>query len=334
MSLTVSQGDTKRYFWLAVGILLVLFLPWQLSTFWNRTFAMIFLFIYWTSAWNIIGGMAGEINFLHPIFIGLGAYTSTLLYLKFGISPWIGMIVGGGIAVGVGLILGWICYRSGLPHLSFALICLGFVHIALIIAFAWDLLGGSRGLMIRPAPGLANMQFATMAGYYYMGLIMASFIVGLCLWIHRSKMGYYLRAIRNNEMAASAIGINTVGYRLIALGLSAFLTALGGTFYAQLVLYIDPPSAVSIVAVISMILFCAIGGFGTVWGPVVGTLLLMPIGEVLRLYLWTGLHLIVYGVVVIVVIVFSPRGLVPWFQKYVKEKRIKRSYRAPQPSLH
>jgi len=320
MSWTLFQKNKKRDLLFTGLILLLLLLPLGLSTFWNRTFAMIFLFIYWTSAWNIIGGMAGEMNFLHPIFIGLGAYTSTILYLKLGISPWLGMFGGAILSVGVGVAIGWICYRSGLPHLSFALICLGFVHIAVIIAFAWEITGGSRGIMMRPAPGLVNMQFETMAGYYYMGLILAAFIVGLCLWIERSKMGYYLKAIRHNEMAASAIGINTVGYRLLALGISAFLTAIGGTFYAQLVLYLDPPSAINVVAVISMILFCAIGGFGTVWGPVVGTLLLMPIGEVLRLYLWTGLHLIVYGIVVIVVILFSPQGLIPWFQKYAKKK--------------
>ena len=314
------QDHKKRNLLFLAGIVLILFLPSQLSTFWNRTFAMIFLFIYWASAWNIIGGMAGEMNFLHPIFMGLGAYTSSLLYLKLGISPWLGMFVGAMMAVGIGVIISWICYRSGLPHLSFALICLGFTHIAVIIAFSLDITGGSRGLMIRPAPGLANMQFATMSGYYYMGLILSAFIVGLSLWIDRSKLGYYLKAIRHNEMAASAIGINTVGYRLLAMAISAFLTAIGGTFYAQLVLYLDPLSAINVVTVISMILFCAIGGFGTVWGPVVGTLLLMPIGEVLRLYLWTGLHLIVYGIVVIVVILFFPQGLVPWFQKYAKKK--------------
>ncbi len=309
------QDHKKRNLLFLAGIILILFLPSQLSPFWTRTFAMIFLFIYWASAWNIIGGMAGEMNFLHPIFIGLGAYTSSLLYLKLGISPWLGMFIGGMMAVGIGVIISWICYRSGLPHLSFALICLGFTHIAVIIAFSLKITGGSRGLMIRPAPGLANMQFATMSGYYYLGLILAAFIVGLSLWIDRSRMGYYLKAIRHNEMAASAIGINTVGYRLLAMTISAFLTAIGGTFYAQLVLYLDPLSAISVVSVISMILFCAIGGFGTVWGPVIGTLFLMPMGEVLRVYLWTGSHLIVYGIVVIIVILVSPRGLVYLFQK-------------------
>ena len=124
MSWTIFQEKKKRDFLILGVILLLLLLPTQLSTFWNRTFAMIFLFIYWTSAWNIIGGMAGEMNFLHPIFIGLGAYTSTILYLKLGISPWLGMFVGAILSVGVGVAIGWICYRSGLPHLSFALICL------------------------------------------------------------------------------------------------------------------------------------------------------------------------------------------------------------------
>jgi branched-chain amino acid transport system permease protein len=312
-------------FWLVVS-LLALGLPLQLSVSWIRIFAMIYLFIYWASAWNLIGGMAGEINFLHPLFIGAGAYSSTILYLEAGISPWLGMLPGGAIAVVIGLAIGWVCYRSGLPHLSFALICLGFAHIGEIIALEWDLLGGSRGLIIRPSPGFANMQFESVTGYYYMGLAMAAFMVGLCWYISRSKIGYYLKAIKHNETAASAIGIDTVRFRLLALSISAFFCALGGTFYAQLVLYIDPHSAVSIVAVISMILFCAIGGFGTVWGPVIGTLLLMPVGEILRLYFMTGIHLIVYGVVVIGVILLTPHGLVPWLQHLFMKKDKLSSY--------
>ena len=320
MNLKNFKKYNGQYLLLALAIVFLVWLPSQLPIFWVRTFAMVFLFIYLASAWNIIGGMAGEINFLHPIFIGAGAYTSTLLYLKFGISPWIGMMAGAIIAVAISLVIGWICYRSGLPHLSFALICMGFAHIAVIIALGWDLLGGSRGLMIRPAPGLANMQFATPSGYYYMGLIWVCFLVGICSWISHSKMGYYLTAIKHNEEAASAIGIDTVGYRLLALAISAFFSALGGTFYAQFVLYIDPHSAISITTVITLILFCAIGGFGTVWGPVVGTILLMPAGEIMRLYTLTGLHLIVYGVVVIIVILLAPHGLVPWFQNYIMKK--------------
>ncbi len=321
MSLTYFKRQKRQYLLWAAVLLLMGVLPSQFPIFWVRAFAMVFLFIYWASAWNIIGGMAGEINFLHPLFIGAGAYSSTVLYLKLGVSPWLGMFLGAAIAVAIGLVIGWICYRSGLPHLSFALICLGFSHIGEIIALEWNLLGGSRGLVIRPAPGFANMQFRDISSYYYMGLIMALFMVGLCLWISRSKIGVYLKAIKNNEMAASAIGINTVRYRLLALAISAFFCALGGTFYAQLVLFIDPPSAVSITTVISMILFCAIGGFGTVWGPVVGTLLLMPVGEAVRLYFMTGFHLIVYGIVVIIVILMTPHGLVPWFQEIMKRSK-------------
>lgn len=305
---------------LMVAMALLVWLPSQLPTFWVRTFAMIFLFIFWSSAWNIIGGMAGEINFLHPVFIGVGAYTSSVLYLRMGISPWVGMMIGALIAVVIAFALGWICYRSGLPRLSFALITLGFTHIAVIVAMDWHLLGGTRGLVIRPAAKLRNMQFATVSGNYYMGLVMAFLMICLCLWISRSKLGYYMRAIKNNDMAASAIGINIVGYRLIALCISAFFTAMGGTFYAMTVRFIDPHSAVNIIAVITIILFCAVGGFGTVWGPVVGTAILMPIGEVLRLHLMTGLHLVVYGVVVIIVILVAPHGLVPWFKTAFKKE--------------
>jgi branched-chain amino acid transport system permease protein len=305
------KGNAVHLLAAAAVMVFLIAIPGCLPPFWARTLAMIFLFIYWSSAWNIVGGMAGEINFLHPLFIGAGAYVSTLLYLKLGVSPWIGMFAGALLASGTGLAIGWVCYKSGLPHLSFALITMGFTEMGLIVALSSDFLGGTRGISIRPAPGWANMQFASLVGNYYMGLVMACLMLGLCWRISRSKLGYYLKAIRDNETAASAIGINTVRCRLVALVVSAFFTAIGGTFYAQSVLFIDPHSAVSVTTVITIILFCALGGFGTVWGPLVGTVVLMPIGEILRIHLMTGFHLIVYGLVVIVVILLAPRGLVP-----------------------
>jgi len=305
---------------LLLGLVLV---PPRASVFWVHTFTMILLFIYWTSAWNIIGGFAGEINFYHPLFIAAGAYSSTLLFMNYRISPWIGMWVGVAIAVAIGVGCAWICYRARLPHLSFALAAMGFVYMGLYIGTAMEwVTGGTRGLTLRPASDPANMMFGDKATYYYIALVLASGAVALSWWISRSRLGYYMSAIRGNLLAAEAVGVNTVGYRLLAMAISASLTAIGGTFYTQLNLFINPQVAVSITGVISMILFCAIGGFGTVWGPVVGTLLLMPIGELLRLYVAVpGLHLMLYGIIVITVISFAPHGLVPWFQDYAARKR-------------
>jgi len=326
ISPTRDTGDTmkpNKKFLLLLPVVFFLVLPQYLSVFWIHLFTMILLFVYWTSAWNIIGGLAGEINFYHPLFIASRAYTSTLLYIHFGISPWIGMWVGAGMAVVIGVGCGWICYRARLPHLAFALAALGFVYVGLYVATGLEsVTGGTRGLTLRPAEDPANMLFASKATYYYMALVMASGVVLLSWWICRSRLGLYLSAGKGNLLAAEAIGVNTVRSRLIAMAISAALTAIGGTFYAQLNLYIDPHTAVSITGVISMILFCAIGGFATVWGPVVGTLLLMPIGELLRMYVPVfGLHLLLYGVVVILVILFAPHGLVPWFQEYLVKKR-------------
>ena len=304
-----------------LGLLVV---PPRASVFWVHNFSMILLFVYWTSAWNIIGGFAGEINFYHPLFIASGAYSSTLLFMNYRISPWIGMWVGVVIAAMIGVGCAWICYRARLPRLSFALVALGFVYLGLYMSTAMEwLTGGTRGLTLRPASDPANMMFGNKTTYYYMALFMASGAVALTWWISRSRLGYYMSAIRGNPLAAEAVGVNTIGYRLLAMAISASLTAIGGTFYTQLNLFINPPVAVSINGVISMILFCAIGGFGTVWGPVVGTILLMPIGELLRLYVAVpGLHLMLYGVIVIVVISFAPHGLVPWFQNYAGKKGI------------
>lgn len=307
---------------IGVACLVLVLGPLLVSVFWVHLLSMVLLFVYWTSAWNIIGGLAGEINFYHPLFMGAGAYTSTLLYLHFGISPWIGMWVGAAIAVVIGVGCAYICYRARLPHLPFALAALGFVYIGLYVATGMEAItGGTRGLTIRPVEDPANMLFASKITYYYMALTMASGVVLLSWWILRSRLGYYLAAGKGNLLAAEAIGVNTIGSRLIAMAVSAFLTAIGGTFYAQLNLYIDPYTAVSITSVISMILFCAIGGFGTIWGPVVGTLLLMPGGEVLRMYVPViGLHLLLYGIVVIVAILLAPEGLVPWVKQYLENR--------------
>lgn len=311
----------KRYLWL-IFLLILVVLPLWFSLPWVHTFSMILLFIFWATAWNIIGGMAGEINFFHPLFIGAGAYTSTLLFLNYGISPWIGMWVGVLMAIFIAILCGWICYRARLPHLPFALAALGFTYLGFFIASGLEVTNGTRGVVLQPKADPLNMVFATKASYYYMALIMAATGVGLSFWISRCRLGYYLAAIKGNLLAAEAIGINTIGYRLIAMGISAGLCAVGGTFYVQLNLYVDPHTAVSISTVISMILFCAIGGFGTVWGPAVGTILLMPIGELLRLYTIPGVDRVIYGFVVILVIIFVPNGLVPWFQDFLNKKQI------------
>ena len=323
----------KRFLWLILAAV-VLLVP-QLSSFFKATTAstilnistMVCFFILLTSAWNIIGGLAGEINFFHPLFIGAGAYTSSILLMNYGISPWIGMVAGAILGALIGVICGWICYRAKLPHLPFALAALGFSHMGQYLAAALDVTGGMVGLILRPEPGLINMYFVDRIGYYYMALMLAIVAVGISLWITRPRLGYYLAAIKTNLSAAEAVGINTVGYRLMAMAISAALCAIGGTFYAQYTLYIDPHTAVSVTTVIEMILFCAIGGFGTVWGPVVGVAILMPIGEFLRMQLafLPGIQLVVYGIVVVVVILLAPRGLVPWFQDYIARRRDRQS---------
>jgi len=287
--------------------------PLIMPAHWIKSLTLVLLFVLWACAWNIIGGLGGEINFLHPLFIGAGAYVSTMLYLQQGISPWAGMVIGGLVASLLGVVLGAICYRSGLPHLSFALITLGFTYIGQIIASSWEYIGGSVGLMIRPNPGFWRIQFETNTGYYYVTLVFALMAVAVTVLISRSRLGYYLAAIRHNEQAAEAVGVDSVRIRLTALAISAFLTAGGGTLYTQIMGYIEPHSAVNIEAVIEVIMFAVVGGYGTVWGPVVGTFLLMPIGELIRA-VWPGLHLVIYGVIVIAVIMFAPNGVAAWIE--------------------
>lgn len=322
-----SMALTKlkaKHLVLILVVVISAIVPQFMSTYYIHIGILVLLFMYWSSAWNIVGGISGQFSFMHPLFIAAGAYTSTVLYLNIGLSPWLGMLIGAVIAIVIGIAIGYISYRAKLPYLTFALITLGFTFIGLYICESWELVGGYRGLGIPRNLGFVNFQFQSKEAYYYIILIMTIVLIFVCWLILRSKLGYYFRALRDNPNIAEALGINLMRYRLTAIAISAFFTSLGGTFYAQLTHYVNPGSAVSIVAVIEMILFSAVGGMGTLWGPVIGAGILKPIGEVLRASLPTqfaGLHRLMYGVIVIVIIYFLPHGILGWFTELYQKRR-------------
>jgi len=294
-------------------------IPHFIGTYWIHILILTLLFIYLCSAWNIIGGIGGQFCFAHTLFLAAGAYTSTKLYLDFGISPWIGMLLGSIIASLLGLFLAWINFRYKLPHLSFALVTLGFVYIGMFVIGSFKALGGHDGLtiMIKETNPL-NYAFMSKIPYYYIILIMTIGVILLTAIIERSKLGLYLRALRDNERAAEASGIDLLKVMCKGMALSAFLTALAGTFYAQMLGFIDPVTVAGPHLIIEMILFTAIGGFGTLWGPVVGPMLLVPIGQAFLNVFGTkyaGLDLIIYGIIVVIVILFMPQGIVGWYGK-------------------
>ena len=277
----------------------------------------ILFFGYLGACWNILGGYGGQFSFGHAAFFGLGAYTSTLLFLHWGVSPWIGMLAGGLLAAGFGLFAGYLSFRYGLRGPYFSLVTLAFAEMLRVVAVNWKAVGSSLGLVVPnrgSAPAL--FLFAEKLPYYYVILTMAVGALVITRAMERARMGYALAAIRENEDAAEAAGVDALSTKLSAMALSSFLTALGGTFYAQYFSYIDPSLTFGPAISIGGLLPAIVGGAGTVTGPLLGSFVLTPISELTRAALRgrAGADIMLYGLVLILVISFLPNGLVGWIR--------------------
>jgi len=277
----------------------------------------ILFFGYLGACWNILGGYGGQFSFGHAAFFGLGAYTSTLLFLHWGVSPWIGMLAGGLLAAGFGLFAGYLSFRYGLRGPYFSLVTLAFAEMLRVVAVNWKAVGSSLGLVVPnrgSAPAL--FLFAEKLPYYYVILTMAVGALVITRAMERSRMGYALAAIRENEDAAEAAGVDALSTKLSAMALSSFLTALGGTFYAQYFSYIDPSLTFGPAISIGGLLPAIVGGAGTVTGPLLGSFVLTTISELTRAALRgrAGADIMLYGLVLILVISFLPNGLVGWIR--------------------
>lgn len=277
---------------------------------------LLYLYAYLTTSWNLVGGFAGVLPLGHAAFVGIGAYTSTVLSLQYGISPWIGMVIGGILAMIVGVIIGLPTFKMRGAY--FALATIAFAEGLRVIVENIDNLGpfrlnGPRGLQIPPLKtGLLNFMFATKEPYYYIILFMLAGVLLLTYGISRSKLGYYLMAGGEEPEAAMALGVNVARAKLIAMAMSSFLTAFAGTFWAQFTLYIHPKSVMSLDISFEIAFIALIGGRGSIAGPLLGALLLRPVTDLSRIYFGgklPGLHLIIFGVVLIVVMLYQPRGL-------------------------
>jgi branched-chain amino acid transport system permease protein len=268
-------------------------------------------------AWNILGGYAGQVSLGHAAFYGIGAYTSTQLLLVFNVSPWLGMIAGGAIAVLFALLIGWPCFR--LKGHYFAMATIAIAEILQIVVTNWDWLGGAVGLSLPLAEsGWWGFVFnKSKVPYYYiiLGLLLLTLMVS---WlIGRSFLGYYFRAIKDEPDAARSVGIDLTRYKLVAIAASSFLTALGGTFYAQKELFIDPGSTLATGLSIKIALVAILGGVGSLGGPVVGAVVLTAIEETTRAMFGgtgRGTDLVIYALLIIVVAVFYPGGVAGWWR--------------------
>jgi branched-chain amino acid transport system permease protein len=272
-------------------------------------------------SWNIAGGFAGQLSFGHVVFFGAGAYASTILQVRFGINPWIGLpvsAVAGGL---VGWLIGYLSFRAGLKGSYFALITLAFAEMLRIIANSVEITGGGLGLLIPAKPSVANFQFPERVGFYFTILVLVTISIGIAIGLKRSRFGAQLAAIRENEDAARALGINVFREKLKILIISGALGGMGGCFFSQYFLYIDPVIVFGVDKSVEMLLVSMIGGAGTVYGPLIGAVLLAAISDVARVVTnIQGLSLVIYGGLLVLIIAFLPNGLIDLLQRLTRRK--------------
>ncbi len=284
---------------------------------------MIFLYATLAQAWNILAGYCGQISLGHAVFFGIGAYTSSLLVRHADLSPWLGMVAGAVVAVTVSQAIGYPVFRLRGHYFAIATIAVG--EIVQTVMINWEWAGGARGLFvpIKRPDSFVNFQFHdSKQTYYYIALALLALSLGFTHLIERSRAGFYFRAIREDQEAAASLGINVAREKLRAMAYSAGLTALGGTFYAQYVLFIDPESVFPLSLSILICLVAVLGGVGSLWGPLLGAAVLVPLSEGTRVWLGgrgTALDLLIYGALIVVISVAQPAGLMGLLTRWKRQ---------------
>jgi branched-chain amino acid transport system permease protein len=266
-----------------------------------------------SAAWNVAGGYAGQVSIGHAAFFGIGAYSAALFGARFQQSPWLGMLAGIALSLAAGAVLGYLSNRLKGPY--FALSTIAFSQVLLIVASRWRAFtSGSEGIPVPFRPGFATLGLGHVA-WVYLALAVALIYFGVELWLEHSRFGYRLAGVREDEDAAQALGIPSRRLKVVAVMISAALTSVCGTLWAQYVGFVDPGYVFSVDLSVRFALNTIIGGMGTALGPFLGSLLITSLETYLRATLsgvksgFTGIYLIVYGVVLILVVRFIPEGL-------------------------
>ncbi len=262
--------------------------------------------------WNVLGGYGGQYSFGHAAFFGTGAYVTAVLQVRYGVNAWIAF--GLGIAAGalIGAIVGGLTFRSGLRGSYFALVTLAFAEVLRILASVAPITGAGVGTLVKLDLRPASLQFQGRAEFYWMILALVAIALIVTQFIERSRFGAWLVAVRENEDAAAALGVNAIAIKLVAMVISGAITAAAGCFYVQYFLFIDSGLAYGSWISIEALLTPIIGGVGTVFGPLLGALLVRALGEGAQLITGgeaPGLDLVIYGCILVLIIWFAPRGL-------------------------
>jgi branched-chain amino acid transport system permease protein len=284
-------------------------------------------------SWNIVAGFAGQLLIAHVIFVALGAYTTIVLYNTFGVSPWLGIPISGLFAAVLGLGIAAVTLRYGLKADYFALFTIALMTALRTLFLKWYFVGGAVGMGLSLShTGLSNMIFTSKLPYLYISLALLLAGILAQFWIYRSKMGKYFLAIREDEAAAAALGVNTSRYKTLALLIGATMAGLGGGFYVMYVTFVEPPQVFDLGLNVELVLAAPIiGGLGSLLGPVIGALVNKPLAELIRGLLTAGRSgstLIVYGAFLVTAILFMPRGITGLIHSLYL--RLRRRYLEPE----
>lgn len=301
---------SNRFVWPSlalVSVVVVATMPAWLGIYYLGIVTSALFFIGFASAWNIVGGMAGQFSLGNSLFVAMGSTIVAALVTLHGWNVWLAMFVGAAGSALIALAIGAMMFRRQLPHLSFALVTLAFAEVGLLLVTSTSAIGAASGVVWSGR----GFGIDDQSGYLAIALACAVVVVALSWVIRRSRLGHRMRAIRDDESAAAAIGTNLFWTKTIALVLSAVLTSLVATLYANYLVFVDPQSFASPVLSISIILYAVVGGLGTVRGPVLGAGILYPVAEILRGQFGDlpGLSSVFLGGVILLVVLFAPSGI-------------------------
>jgi len=309
------------FFFLFLFIIVSIFIK---NEFVLHLLVLSFLYASLGSAWNIVGGMAGQFSLGHAAFLGIGAYSSAFLYLKYGLTPWIGMIIGGVISVFVGILVFYPSFR--LREFYFVIATIAFLELIRSIIVYWRISEGGIDTYIPFVPSLKNMIFEAKNSYAILMVLFLIAVIIIEILIKNSKMGYYIRAIGENSDAAEMVGVSSSRYKLYALIISAFITAIAGTFFAQYFLFVSPTMVFSFPLSVQIALFAIMGGIGTVEGPIIGAIILTILDTYFRAWIggsYGAVGSLIYGFMLMIFVIFLPGGILSWIEpkfKYLFKK--------------
>jgi branched-chain amino acid transport system permease protein len=307
---------------LASGIfilLLFLFIPLFVEGYLIQILVFTFILAFLCGAWNIAGGYGGLLSFGHAAFIGIGAYATTILLLKYGVPGWAGMLAGGLLSAFLGLILSWAICRFHIKGFYFAIGSVLVAEILMFIVVRTRYLGRGMGITFPPVENPFNLQFIGLVPYYYIALIAVCLIVIVAYLIEKSRLGFYLKATRQDEEASEALGINVTKMKVVSMTLSAFFTGIGGGIYVLALRFASPYDVFGLMFSVTLMLGTLLGGRATVFGPIVGAFILTAVRETLTLAAEAAggvssfaLVLAFWGLILCLVAKYLDKGVLPW----------------------